>query len=697
VSSARRTGPVRLRAPSGGGRDASWGDYIRRTACLLLLAVWVSDATAEGLTEEIFLAELPQVLTASRIATSPLQAPAPVSVIDRETIRASGFTEIHDVLRLVPGYLVADWPKGSPVVVNHGLGDAYPNRLLVLVDGHSVVNPATGAVDWQDLPLRLEDVERIEVVRGPNQASYGAGAFQGVIHIFTREAGVDTGAGLTLARGRHGYVDTYARIGRSAARFDWRLSLSSREATNFRDLGVYSHAFHEDIERQTLNGQLVFRPVLDEEWLLGIGLSRGKDWVGSSLDPATAPYRTRKQHQFSLRLAWHKHYAPGSQLSVEYGRFQRSKRENYTLSGAGTSTPVHDDLDAARDALELQQVHAWSDTLQTVWGLVVRQDRAESDYALHGLDTVKATPWQAFANLDWRFDPAWLLHAGLTLERHPQGDTLLSPRLALNWSLDPERSVRLSMGQGYRVPTLAENHAREALRYLGSVPGLYGKIVDIGTWAVQSLDPELTRFAEIGYVARYPQQGLVVDTRLFVERHERYIDDKSCRVGVDCPYPPPPDYLRPPALGVDNADYYYNTGSIRTLGGDLTLDWRHPSLGRVLVSHAITRIRAGSGTDRDTERTAPRHASSLLWSLPLPAGLQASLGYYRVGDMMWLNDGDVQPSYERVDVKLAKRLGGKGSEDELALTLQNVTGTHVEFRKEHTVQRQAFVTLRLAW
>ena len=670
---------------------------MRFPAFLLLPAVWALNAAAEGLTEEMFLADLPLVLTASRIATSPLGAAAPVSVIDRETIRASGFTEIHDLLRLVPGYLVADWPKGSPVVVNHGLGDAYPNRLLVLVDGRSVVNPATGAVDWQELPLRLEDVERIEVVRGPNQASYGAGAFQGVIHIITREAGEDTGAGLTLARGRHGYVDNYARIGRSTSRFDWRLSLSSRAATQFRDLGVYGHAFHEDIERQTLNGQLRYRPLIDEEWLLAIGLSRGEDWVGSSLDPATDPYRARKQRQLSLRLAWHKHYAPGSQLSLEYGRFQRSKRENATLSGAGTSTPVQNDLDVARDALELQQIHAWSDTLQAVWGLGVRQDRAESERQLHGLDTVKATPWQVFANLDWRFDPAWLLHAGLTLERHPHSDTLLSPRLALNGSITPERSVRLSMGQGYRAPTLLETNAREVLRYLGSVPVLYGKIVDIGTWAVQHLEPELTRFAEIGYVARYPQQGLVIDTRLFVERHERYIDDRACRVGVNCPFPIPADYLRPPRLGPDNADYLYNTGGIRTWGGDLSLDWRHPSLGRVLISHAITRIRAGSGTDRDTELTAPRHASSLLWSLPLPAGLRASLGYYRVGDMMWLNDGDVQPSYERVDMKLAKRLGGKGSEDELALTLQNVTGTHVEFRKEHTVQRQAFVTLRLAW
>ncbi len=676
---------------------------MRRQSFFALLLGFTPYALAQGVTEALFFADLPQVLTASRIATSPLDAPAPVTVIDRETIRASGFTEIHDVLRLVPGYLVADWPKGSPVVVNHGLGDAHPNRLLVMVDGRSVVNPATGAVDWQDLPLRLEDVEHIEVVRGPNQASYGAGAFQGVIHIITREPGADTGVGLILSRGRHDFTDHYVRLGKSAGRIDWRLSLSSREATNFRDLGRLTHAYHEEIQRQTVHVQLVLRPALDQEWLLGAGLSRGEDWVGSTLKPDEEPYRTRRQEQYSLRLAWRRHYAPGSQLSLEYGRFQRSKRETAILGrqlGAiSIRAPVADDLDASRDALELQQIHAWSDDVKAVWGASVRQDRAESERQLYGLGTVSATPWQVFGNLDWRFRPDWLLHIGGTMERHPQSHTLISPRLALNWALSPEQSLRFSVGQGYRALTLAETHAREVVRYLGpSLPGLpTGSIVDLGTWAIQRLQPERTRFAELGYVARHPAYGLVMDGRLFIERHTRYIDDKACRVGLaSCPIAVPAGYVRPDFLGPDGADYFYNTGAIRTMGGDLSLDWRHPVWGRILLSHAITRIRASPGTDRDTELTAPRHATSLLWSLPLPSGFSASLGYYRVGDMKWLNDGDVQPAYERVDVKLAKRLGGMGSEDELALTLQNATSEHTEFRLEHTVQRQAFVTLRLA-
>jgi len=142
---------------------------------------------------ELFFEDIPIVLTASRIAQSPLDAPVAVSVIDREMIRASGFTEIHDLLRLVPGFLVADWPEGSPVVARHGLGDAYDRRIKVMVDGRTVNRPLSGDTAWLDLPVRVDDIERVEVVRGANGAAYGVNAFDGVINIITRSPATEDG------------------------------------------------------------------------------------------------------------------------------------------------------------------------------------------------------------------------------------------------------------------------------------------------------------------------------------------------------------------------------------------------------------------------------------------------------------------------------------------------------------------------
>lgn len=149
-----------------------------RAGPVLLLGLLALDARAERGEADPFFGAIPMVLTASRLAQSPLDAPAPVTVIDREMIVASGFNEIHDLLRLAPGFLVADHPDGPPAVASHGLGDAHARRIKVMVDGRTINSPLWGNVIWDNLPLRVDDVERIEVVRGPNGAAYGVNAFQ---------------------------------------------------------------------------------------------------------------------------------------------------------------------------------------------------------------------------------------------------------------------------------------------------------------------------------------------------------------------------------------------------------------------------------------------------------------------------------------------------------------------------------------
>lgn len=94
------------------------------------------------------------------------------------------------MFRLVPGMYVAYHASyvytTNSMVSYHGLSDAYAHRMQVMVDGRSVYSPLFGGVLWDDIPLALDDIERIEVIRGPNSASYGANSFLGVINIITR-------------------------------------------------------------------------------------------------------------------------------------------------------------------------------------------------------------------------------------------------------------------------------------------------------------------------------------------------------------------------------------------------------------------------------------------------------------------------------------------------------------------------------
>ena len=81
------------------------------------------------------------------------------------------------------------------------------------------------------------------------------------------------------------------------------------------------------------------------------------------------------------------------------------------------------------------------------------------------MGVVTDTTWQSFGNLEWRFKPDWLLNVGGMLEKHDNTDMLFSPRLALNYSISPRHSIRASMGEGYRAPTLLESNSNEEFLY----------------------------------------------------------------------------------------------------------------------------------------------------------------------------------------------------------------------------------------
>ena len=121
---------------------------------------------------------LPQVLTATRLKQTPAEVPGSMTVLDSELISASGARDISELLRLVPGMMVGNI-SGNPAAVNyHGTHATEARRMQVLIDGRSVYRAGLATVDWSDMPVAMEDIDRIEVFRGPNTVSYGANRTQ---------------------------------------------------------------------------------------------------------------------------------------------------------------------------------------------------------------------------------------------------------------------------------------------------------------------------------------------------------------------------------------------------------------------------------------------------------------------------------------------------------------------------------------
>ncbi|PCD00250.1 TonB-dependent receptor plug domain-containing protein [Halopseudomonas pelagia] len=177
--------------------------------------------------------ELPSVLSATRLKQSPAEVPGSMTVIDRDLIRASGARDIPEILRLVPGMKVGYLSGHSANVNYHGTNTTEARRMQVLVDGRSVYRPGLATVDWTDIPLAIEDIERIEVFRGPNTVTYGANALMGVINIISTRPELAQGTRLKITQGDRGVKDLYGSQGFKFGNSLARLSVFGKEDSGF--------------------------------------------------------------------------------------------------------------------------------------------------------------------------------------------------------------------------------------------------------------------------------------------------------------------------------------------------------------------------------------------------------------------------------------------------------------------------------
>lgn len=163
------------------------------------------------------------VITASRYGQTPLDSPSTVTILTEEDIRTSGAGSVPELLRRVAGVDVMELSAAEPSVSIRGFNRELANKVLVLVDGRTVYLDTLGTVVWSSLPISLQEIERIEIIRGPGSAVYGANAVTGVINILTRTPGEGRSL-LTAAAGDPGIREGTALVTGRAGSTAWRLS-----------------------------------------------------------------------------------------------------------------------------------------------------------------------------------------------------------------------------------------------------------------------------------------------------------------------------------------------------------------------------------------------------------------------------------------------------------------------------------------
>src|SRR6266852_2273699 len=212
------------------GREVAWGQNPQSHKTSQLSS---NDLTQESIENLMNM----EVTSVSKKEQKLSQVAAAIFVITQEDIRHSGATNIPDLLRMVPGLDVAQINANTWAISARGFNFQFASKLLVLIDGRAVYTPLFGGVNWDTQEVPIEDIERIEVIRGPGGAVWGANAVNGVINIITKKA-TDT-PGMLLAGGGGTQAEGFGTVqygGKITGSTSYRIFTSYQSNNHFPDL-----------------------------------------------------------------------------------------------------------------------------------------------------------------------------------------------------------------------------------------------------------------------------------------------------------------------------------------------------------------------------------------------------------------------------------------------------------------------------
>jgi iron complex outermembrane receptor protein len=635
---------------------------------LLCVSCCCPSVLAEELSEREFLTEFPTVLSASRLRQDVTETPQAVTVIDQAMIRASGARELAELFRLVPGFNVsyATYVKGvQPLVNYHGLGREFFSRLQVLIDGRSINNATLGGVDWNDLPLALDDVDRIEVIRGPSNATHGIGAFMATINFITKHASQERGASGSLSAGSNGILDGDVRLGGVAGSVDYRFTAGHRADDGFPNL-------QDSRSRDYANARVDWQVGRADTLMLQAGGTTGTNGVGFR-GPDDPPRRARIDTYYA-QLNWERSFDADNGFSVQAYYYHFDLKDRFLTDPLPEFNNERFSLDdgstVRRADLEFQQTFSTGPSLRWVWGASGREDRAETPQLAPETGLLRVQ--RLFGHVEWRATDKLLVNAGAMIEHNNLTGRDIAPQVAVNYRFAPNHVVRIGVSKALRTPTLIEERV-QSIVIIGP-PGGQSNTTS------GSLRPESILSREVSYVGEWPAQHATFDIKLFYDTVHDLID----LVG---------EQNRFPATAFPrNA---VNGDAARQQGIEGQLTW-HPSQETSLWATAA-HVETRSADRFDSYSTSsPRDAVQALLSHRFAATWESSVAVHAQSAFKASGFSEPQRGYCRVDLRVAKLLTFSKGYGEIALVVENVLNNHyTEYRHDDISQRRAWLTLTL--
>lgn len=653
-------------------------------------------ATAQDATESVYLNELPVVLTAARLQQALRDAPGALTVLDREMIAASGARDLPDLLRLIPGFQVGQLASHLPLAGYHGITDSVPRRMLVLVDGRSTYSPYfLSGVEWEQIPLALEDIERIEVFRGSNSVSYGANAFLGVVNIFSRHPADSSPLRVKVTEGNHGIADRGASVAYQSPDLALRLSLTRRQDDGIPGVFDDRRSDHADFRADFPLGP-------QDRLEVFAGLSASRVGTGQYGPDTTDPIRQRRIDLSFGQLRWHHEIAPGNQFQLSLLHQEESGEDSFVLRNPGllaglpfaVQVPISYDNSVIRDEIELEHTLPGGRDLRFNWGLSYRMDRLRTNQLFGAQSPVLSRYGRVFGNAEWRASPDWLFNLGASLEDPNYAESRIAPRASANYHMTESQTIRFAAGQAYRFPTPFEKQAD--MRFYAESPSITPPGLVAQTFGpAANLQAEKVSFQELGYLAELPAWRSSADLRLFREKISSMISDTNSTGTLYLQIP----LLSPTPIPIPSETSHFRNGRGPTIQGfETLLTYRPGPRSWVQLGHATIRIEADDSDPNGArkENSAPQNSTFLFSSWDMGKGWQLSGAHYRVGSFGWMSSpGGRVSGYHRTDARLAYRFLTPIGRGLFTVTGQSLGGDYADYHPDQSMDRRVFASISL--
>ena len=581
-----------------------------------------------------------EVTSVSRKSESLSSAAAAIYVITQEDIRRSGVNSIPEALRMAPGLDVARANSRQWAISSRGFNDLFANKLLVLMDGRTIYTPLFSGVFWEDTDTVLEDVDRIEVIRGPGATLWGANAVNGVINVITKSTKetqglLISGGGGIEERGfgtvRYGGLlgtNAYYRVyGKYSNRDEFTLA-DGRGALD--GSWMSQSGFRTDWESAQIN-----RFTLQGDYYYG-------DWGGMIRRHSLSPpgmfsdnFRA-KSEGVNVLGRWTHEISAESELSVQtyYDRTDR---------GFGIGREIRDTFD-----VDAQHRFHPGDRHEIVWGAgyrysadaITQSPDFRTDDPRVGLNLASAFVQDAVALIPERLH----LTVGTKVEHNDFTGFEVQPSGRIVWTPQERHTIWGSVSRAVRTPSRAERGFKFFSDPPPSVPQLPLSLLLPASGSPSFGSEDLLAY-EIGYRVKLHAR-LSIDWAAFYNEYDHLYN--VIQLPVEIAFSP----ASQPYLVLPITDNNALFGE--TYGGEMTATWQPLDLWRLRANYTFlemnlhTRGPVGSFTE-ESEGDSPQHQVSVWSDIDLGRHWEWGMGV-RFVDRLWAQK---VPSYTEMDTRLA--------------------------------------------